>query len=144
MEVLVRVVRAGAVLPGHAHDGDVGCDLVAAEGCTLRANGGRAMVPTGLCVAIPEGHGGFVLPRSGLAATHGVTCVNSPGLIDPGYRGEVKVALVNLDAERDYVVHAGDRIAQLVVLRVTPTEFSLVDALPESRRGEGGFGSSGR
>ena len=102
------------------------------------------MVPTGLAIAIPEGHGGFVLPRSGLASRHGVTCANAPGLIDPGYRGEVKVALVNLDPEHDYAVTKGDRIAQLVVMAVDRTTFAVVDELPEAARGEAGFGSSGR
>ncbi len=95
-------------------------------------------------VAIPEGHGGFVLPRSGLASKHGVTCANAPGLIDPGYRGEVKVALVNLDPVHDYRVEKGDRIAQLVVLPVEYSDFRVVDELPSAQRGEGGFGSSGR
>jgi dUTP pyrophosphatase len=102
------------------------------------------MVSTGLAIAIPEGHGGFVLPRSGLAAKHGVTCVNAPGLIDSGYRGEVLVALVNLDPTSDYEVHKGDRIAQLVVLPVPPAHFQVVEELPTAQRGAGGFGSSGR
>jgi dUTP pyrophosphatase len=144
MEILARMLHPDAVVPHYAHDGDAGCDLVAVESCALRAGGGRALVATGLAVAIPEGHGGFVLPRSGLAARHGVTCANAPGLIDPGYRGEVKVALVNLDPEHDYVVQKGDRIAQLVVLPVTSSTFRLVDQLPAATRGEGGFGSSGR
>jgi len=132
------------VVPSVAHEGDAGCDLVAVESCTLAKGGGRALVATGLAVAIPEGHGGFVLPRSGLAARHGVTCANAPGLIDSGYRGEVKVALVNLDPEHDYEVEVGDRIAQLVVLRVEAPSFQLVSELPPAQRGEGGFGSSGR
>ena len=144
MEILAKVLHPDAVLPAYANVGDAGCDLVAVETCTLSAGGGRATVPTGLSVAIPAGHGGFVLPRSGLAARHGVTCANAPGLIDPGYRGEVMVALVNLDPERDYVVHAGDRIAQLVVLPVDAVRFRVVDELPPAERGEGGFGSSGR
>jgi dUTP pyrophosphatase len=102
------------------------------------------MVPTGFAVAIPEGHGGLVLPRSGLAAKHGVTCINSPGLIDAGYRGEVMIALVNLDPSSDYEVHKGDRIAQLVVLPVPPAHFRTVEDLPPAQRGAGGFGSSGR
>src|ERR1700691_5349823 len=144
MEIPVRVLRPDATLPIYAHDGDAGCDLVAVESAVLRAGGGRAMVPTGLAVAIPEGHGGFVLPRSGLASRHGVTCANAPGLIDPGYRGEVKVALVNLDRENDYETRRGDRIAQLVVIAPERSEFSLVDELPAATRGEGGFGSTGR
>jgi dUTP pyrophosphatase len=144
MEILARVVHRDAVVPSYANEGDAGCDLVAVETCTLSAGGGRALVPTGLSVAIPEGYGGFVLPRSGLAIKHGVTCVNAPGLIDAGYRGEVRVALVNLDPVNDYVVQKGDRIAQLVVLRVEPALFRVVDELPEAQRGEGGFGSTGR
>ena len=144
MEIPVRTLHGDAVVPAYAHDGDAGCDLVAVEGATLAPRGGRALVATGLSVAIPEGHGGFVLPRSGLAARHGVTCANAPGLIDPGYRGEVKVALVNLDPEREYVVHPGDRIAQLVVMPVTAAQFRVVTELPAATRGEGGFGSTGR
>jgi len=101
MEIPVRVLHPDATLPVYANDGDAGCDLVAVESCTITAGGGRVMVSTGLAVAIPEGHGGFVLPRSGLAAKHGVTCINAPGLIDAGYRGEVMVALVNLDPTHD-------------------------------------------
>ena len=144
MEILVKVLHADAVVPTYAHDGDAGCGLVAIETHSLRAGGGRALVGTGLSVAIPPGHGGFVLPRSGLAAKHGVTCANAPGLIDPGYRGELKVALVNLDPEHDYVVHRGDRIAQLVVVALPTANFSVVEELPVATRGEGGFGSTGR
>ncbi|HEY1824681.1 MAG TPA: dUTP diphosphatase [Acidimicrobiales bacterium] len=144
MEILAKRLHPDAVVPVFANESDAGCDLVAVESCTLRAAGGRALVATGLAVAIPEGYGGFVLPRSGLASRHGVTCANAPGLIDPGYRGELKVALVNLDPEHDYEVNRGDRIAQLVVMAVAASEFTLVDQLPEAARGEGGFGSSGR
>jgi dUTP pyrophosphatase len=144
MEILTKRLHPDALAPRYANEGDAGCDLVAIESCTLRAGGGRALVATGLAVAIPEGHGGFVLPRSGLASRHGVTCANAPGLIDPGYRGELKVALVNLDPENDYEVHKGDRIAQLVVIALARSEFSMVDELPSAARGEGGFGSTGR
>jgi dUTP pyrophosphatase len=144
MEILAKVLHPDAVVPDYANVGDAGCDLVAVEQCTLAPGGGRAQVSTGLSVAIPEGHGGFVLPRSGLAARHGVTCVNAPGLIDPGYRGEVKVALVNLDPHNEYVVHAGDRIAQLVVIPLDTIGFRVVADLPTAERGEGGFGSTGR
>lgn len=144
MEILARALRAEAVVPTFAHEGDAGCDLVAVETCALAAGGGRAIVSTGLAVAIPEGYAGFVLPRSGLASRHGVTCANAPGLIDSGYRGELKVALVNLDPEHDYVVHPGDRIAQLVVMAVARPIFRLVEELPAAGRGHGGFGSSGR
>jgi len=144
MEIPVRVVHPDATMPVYAHDGDAGCDLVAVESCTISAGGGRAMVSTGLTVAIPEGHGGFVLPRSGLASKHGVTCINAPGLIDAGYRGEVMIALVNLDPTHDYEVKKGDRIAQLVVLAVPTVHFTAVEELPSAKRGAGGFGSSGR
>lgn len=144
MEILAKVLHPDATLPVFANEGDAGCDLVAIESRLLKAGGGRAMVPTGLAVAIPEGHGGFVLPRSGLAAKHGVTCINAPGLIDAGYRGEVMIALVNLDPSADYEIHKGDRIAQLVVLAVPGAHFRTVDELPPADRGAGGFGSSGR
>jgi len=144
MDILAKLLHADAVLPIYANDGDAGCDLVAVETCTLAPDGGRATVGTGLSIAVPEGYGGFVLPRSGLAAKHGVTCINAPGLIDAGYRGEVRVALVNLDPTHEYVVKKGDRIAQLVVLPVPTASFVIVDELPEASRGEGGFGSTGR
>ena len=144
MEIFAQRLHPDAVVPSVAHEGDAGCDLVAVESCPLRAGGGRALVATGLAVAIPEGHGGFVLPRSGLASRHGVTCANAPGLIDAGYRGEVKVALVNLDPDDDYQVEVGDRIAQLVVMKVESPSFRIVEELPSAQRGEGGFGSSGR
>jgi dUTP pyrophosphatase len=144
MEILAKRLHPDAVVPVYANEGDAGCDLVAVESCTILARGGRALVATGIAVAIPEGHGGFVLPRSGLASRHGVTLANAPGLIDAGYRGEVKVALVNLDAEHDYEVQKGDRIAQLVVMAVASSTVLVVDELPDTSRGEGGFGSSGR
>ena len=144
MEILVKVLHPDAVVPTYANDGDAGCDLVAVESCTLRAAGGRAMVATGIAIAIPLGHAGLVLPRSGLAAKHGVTCINAPGLIDAGYRGEVRVALVNLDPASDYEVHRGDRIAQLVVVAASSVDFNVVDELPVATRDVGGFGSSGR
>jgi len=135
MEIFAQRLHPDAVVPSVAHEGDAGCDLVAVESCTLRAGGGRALVATGLAVAIPEGHGGFVLPRSGLASRHGVTCANAPGLIDAGYRGEVKVALVNLDPDDDYQVEVGDRIAQLVVMKVESPSFRIVEELPSAQRG---------
>ncbi|HWD95764.1 MAG TPA: dUTP diphosphatase [Acidimicrobiales bacterium] len=144
MEILAKRLHPDAIVPVYANDGDAGCDLVAVESCTIRAGGGRALVATGIAVAIPEGHGGFVLPRSGLAWRHGVTLANAPGLIDAGYRGEVKVALVNLDSDHDYEVQKGDRIAQLVVMAVASSAVLVVDELPSTSRGEGGFGSSGR
>ena len=144
MEILTKALHPDAVLPKYANEGDAGCDLVAIEDAVLKAGGGRAMVGTGVAIAIPQGHGGFVLPRSGLASKHGVTCSNAPGLVDSGYRGELKVAMVNLDPTNDYEVKKGDRIAQLVILAVPSVSFSLVDELPEATRGEGGFGSTGR
>jgi dUTP pyrophosphatase len=130
-------------LPTYAHPGDAGLDLVAREDALVTAGGGRALVPTGIAIAIPPGHGGFVLPRSGLALKHGVTVLNAPGLIDAAYRGEVKVVLVNTDSTADYQVHRGDRIAQLVVQRVEEVLWQVVDSLDGEDRG-GGFGHSGR
>ncbi|HEU5082567.1 MAG TPA: dUTP diphosphatase [Acidimicrobiales bacterium] len=131
-------------LPGYAHPGDAGADLVAREDVLLPAAGGRALVPTGIAVAIPAGWAGFVQPRSGLALRHGVTVLNSPGLIDAGYRDELKVVLVNTDPAADYQVHRGDRIAQLVLRPVATAAFEAVDELPTSHRATGGFGSTGR
>jgi dUTP pyrophosphatase len=131
-------------LPAYARPGDAGADLLAREGTTLRRGGGRALIPTGIALALPEGFAGFVQPRSGLALRHGVTCLNSPGLIDSGYRDELKVLLVNTDPDEDYQVHRGDRIAQLVVQRVEQVRFRLVDELAPSQRGLGGFGHTGR
>jgi len=130
-------------LPRYSHAGDAGLDLQARESAVLTAGGGRALVPTGIAIAIPPGHAAFVLPRSGLALRHGITVVNSPGLIDAAYRGEVKVVLLNTDPHEAYEVHRGDRIAQLVVQRVEEVEWQVVDALDGEDRG-GGFGHSGR
>lgn len=131
-------------LPGYAHPGDAGADLVARIEVLLEPNGGRAMVPTGVALAIPAGYAGFVQPRSGLALRHGVTCLNTPGLIDCGYRDELAVLLVNTDPEVPYRVQRGDRIAQLVIQRVETARFVEVDSLDGSERGHGGFGSTGR
>jgi dUTP pyrophosphatase len=131
-------------LPAYARPGDAGADLVAREDVTLAAGGGRALVPTGMAIAIPEGYAGFVQPRSGLALRHGITCLNTPGLIDAGYRDELKVILVNTDPETSYEVKRGDRIAQLVIQRVEQAAFTPVGVLPPSERGTGGFGHSGR
>jgi dUTP pyrophosphatase len=131
-------------LPSYARVGDAGADLVAREPASLAARGGRALVPTGVALALPEGYAGFVLPRSGLALRHGVTCLNTPGLIDSGYRDELKVLLVNTDPEHAYDVTRGDRIAQLVVQAVDAVRFVPVDRLPPSERGTGGFGHTGR
>ena len=130
-------------LPAYAHAGDAGADLVARDDATIAPNGGRAVVPTGVALAIPDGYAGFVLPRSGLALRHGITCLNTPGLIDAGYRDEVRVILVNTDPTEPYTVHRGDRIAQLVIQPVERTVFTVVEELPESARGLGGFGSTG-
>ena len=143
MRIQVRRLHPDAVVPRAQHPGDAGGDLVAVEGCEL-APGARATVATGLALAIPDGYAGFVLPRSGLASRHGVTCANAPGLIDAGYRGEIKVALVNLDPHEAYSVSPGDRIAQLVVLAVPDVDFAEVVSLPDSTRATGGFGSTGR
>ena len=142
----VRLVRLspGARLPVQARTGDAGFDLAANESALLAPRGGRALVGTGLSVAIPEGHAGFVLPRSGLALRHGVTVLNAPGLIDSGYRGELRVLLINTDSESPYEVHPGDRIAQLVVQPVEAATFELADELSPSIRGDQGFGHSGR
>jgi len=132
-------------VPSYARDGGAGADLVARCDVVLACGGGRAVVPTGLAVAIPDGYAGFVLPRSGLAARHGITCLNTPGLVDSGYRGELQVVLVNLDPSRDYEVSRGDRIAQLVIMAVDQVAFELVaaDELGTSERGGGGFGHTG-
>src|SRR4051794_27515744 len=140
-ELLFQRLREDAVLPARAYPGDAGLDLAACERHEL-APGERALVGTGLAVAIPEGHAGFVQPRSGLAARHGLTIVNSPGLVDEGYRGELRVALLNTDPRESFVVEPGMRIAQLVVLPVPAVDPVEVDELPDSERGVRGFGSS--
>ena len=129
-------------LPAYAHPGDAGADLCAAEAVTL-APGQRHTVPTGVSIALPEGYAGFVVPRSGLAARHGITIVNAPGTVDAGYRGEIRVTVLNTDSSMPYDIAVGDRIAQLIVFPVTRARFIPVDALPESHRGTAGFGSSG-
>jgi dUTP pyrophosphatase len=130
-------------LPAYAHPGDAGLDLRARDGVVIPAAGGRALVPTGISVAIPVGYAGFVLPRSGLALEHGLTVVNAPGLIDAAYRGEIKVILLNTDPVESFEVFRGDRIAQLVVQRVEEVAWSVVTDLDGDDRG-GGFGHSGR
>ena len=134
----------GLALPDYAHPGDAGADLVARRGVVLAPGGGRALVPTGVALAIPEGYAGFVQPRSGLALHHGVTVLNSPGLIDAGYRDELRVLLINLDPVTAYEIRRGDRIAQLVVQRVERAGFAPAASLSGSTRGVGGFGHSGR
>jgi dUTP pyrophosphatase len=143
IELPVRRLRPDAVVPGRAYDGDAGLDLTACERVVLEP-GERAIVHTGLAVAIPEGYAGFVQPRSGLAARNGLTIVNTPGLVDSGYRGEVLVVLLNTDREQAFTVEPGMRIAQLVVMPIPALEPVEVDELPESERGARGHGSSGR
>jgi dUTP pyrophosphatase len=142
IEIPVVRLRDDAVVPRNAYAGDAGLDLSTCEPLEL-GPGERALAKTGLAVAIPEGFAGFVQPRSGLASRHGVAVVNSPGLIDSGYRGEIQVVLLNTDRERTFVAGPGERIAQLVVLAVPEVTLHEVDALPESERGVRGFGSSG-
>lgn len=137
-------VDPGLPAPAYARAGDAGADLYARAGALLKAGGGRALVPTGVRLAIPEGFAGFVQPRSGLAARHGVTLVNSPGLIDSGYRDEIAVILLNTDPDSDFEVRRGERIAQLVIQRVERAVFTEVAELPASERGLGGFGHTGR
>ena len=138
----IKKVRDSAVVPARAYAGDAGMDLTACERVEL-APGARALVSTGLAVAIPDGYAGYVQPRSGLAAKHGISIVNTPGLVDSGYRGELLVNLVNHDEAQSFVVEPGMRIAQLVILQVPPVELVEVDELPASERGADGFGSSG-
>jgi dUTP diphosphatase len=141
MELPIRKLRDDAVVPVRAYDGDAGLDLSSCEHVAL-GPGERATVGTGLAVAIPDGHAGFVQPRSGLAARHGITIVNAPGLVDSGYRGELRVVLLNTDARETFVVEPGMRIAQLVVMPVSSAEPVEVEELPDSVRGVRGFGSS--
>ncbi len=140
-ELPVQLLQDGATVPSRAYEGDAGLDLSACERVEL-GPGERAAVGTGLSVAIPEGHAGFVQPRSGLAARHGIAVLNSPGLVDAGYRGELKVVLLNTDRREPFVVEPGMRIAQLVVVPVALPEPKEVAELPDSERGEKGFGSS--
>jgi dUTP pyrophosphatase len=138
----VEVLITASVVPGYAHPGDAGADLHSAEAVVL-APGERALVGTGVSIALPDGYAAFVVPRSGLAAKHGITIVNSPGTVDAGYRGEIKVALLNTDQAESYSIAVGDRIAQLVIMPVVRAEFVPVDRLPGSKRDVGGFGSTG-
>ncbi|HEX3831026.1 MAG TPA: dUTP diphosphatase [Solirubrobacteraceae bacterium] len=142
MSLRVARLDARARLPARAHPGDAGLDLYAVEPAVL-APGERASIPTGIAVEIPPGHAGLVLPRSGLAARHGISVVNAPGLIDADYRGEVRVLLLNTDREQAFELAAGDRIAQLVVVAVAISEVDEVTSLTDTVRGAGGFGSSG-
>ena len=141
-DVLIQRVDGGMPLPAYAHPGDAGADLSAAEDVEL-GPGERALVRTGIAIALPPGYAAFVHPRSGLAAKHGVTIVNAPGTVDAGYRGEIKVTLLNTDREHPVSFRRGDRIAQLVIQQVARPVFHEVDELPGSARGDGGFGSTG-
>jgi len=141
IELPIQRLREDAVVPARAYTGDAGLDLAACERVEL-APGERAVVGTGLAVAIPEGYAGYVQPRSGLAAKHGISMVNTPGLVDSGYRGELKVILLNTDRREAFVVEPGMRIAQLVVLPIPEVDPVVVDELPASERGVRGFGSS--
>lgn len=143
MEILIRRLDPSAQLPVRAHPGDAGLDLYAAEDVILKA-GERASIGTGIAVAIPNGYAGFVVPRSGLAVKHGIGVVNAPGVIDSGYRGEIRVLLINLDPSEPFELAKGERIAQLVIQRVEEATLREVAELPGSARGEGGFGSTGR
>jgi len=143
VDVLLTRLDPDVPLPAYAHDGDAGADLVTTDDVVLWP-GDRALVGTGVAVALPAGYAGFVHPRSGLAARHGLSVVNAPGTVDAGYRGEIRVCLVNLDRTESLTLHRGDRIAQLVVQRVEHARFQEVDELPASVRGTGGHGSTGR
>jgi dUTP pyrophosphatase len=144
--VRIRIRRLDPDLkpPERRHPGDAGYDLLARTDVRLTAGGGRALIPTGIAIAIPNGYAGFVQPRSGLALNHGVTCLNTPGLIDSGYRDEISVLLINHDPRQSFDVHRGDRIAQLVIQRVQDVEWDEVESLDDTTRGLGGWGSTGR
>jgi dUTP pyrophosphatase len=146
LEVPLVLLDPDLPVPSYARQGDAGADLYARQDAVLAPGGGRALVPTGVALALPPGYAGFVQPRSGLALRHGVTCLNTPGLIDAGYRDELRVLLVNTDPSTPYAVHRGDRIAQLVIQAVEEAKFVTVGEgdLPDSARGLGGFGHTGR
>ena len=143
LEVPIVRLDPDLAVPAYAREGDAGADLVAREEVGLAAGGGRARVSTGVSVAIAAGYAGFVLPRSGLALRHGVTCLNAPGLIDSGYRGELQVLLVNTDPSEPFLVQRGERIAQLVIMKVEHARFEPVEQHDETHRGEGGWGHTG-
>jgi dUTP pyrophosphatase len=142
VEILIKRLDDGLPLPRRAHPGDAGCDLFLTDDVEIEP-GQRVVVGTGVCIALPDGYAGFVHPRSGLAASHGVTIVNAPGTVDAGYRGEIKVILLNTDIKHTVRFRRGDRIAQLVVQRVERPVFHEVTSLPGSQRGDGGHGSTG-
>jgi dUTP pyrophosphatase len=142
VEILIKRLDPGLPLPQRAHPGDAGADLFTAQDLDL-APGQRGVVSTGIAIALPDGYAAFIHPRSGLAARHGLTLVNAPGTVDAGYRGEIRVTLLNTDTERPVRLQRGDRIAQLVIQRVASPVFYEVETLPGSARGDGGFGSTG-
>lgn len=142
VSIEIKTLDPEVQLPSYAYEGDAGCDLCSREDLSIQPQD-RAIVGTGIAVAIPDGYAGFVQPRSGLAAKSGITIVNAPGLIDSHYRGEIKVVLLNTDRVKAFDIKKGDRIAQLVIQRVEQAIFTKVNDLPETHRGEGGFGSSG-
>jgi dUTP pyrophosphatase len=144
MQIRVRRLDPAVKLPARQHPGDAGYDLCARIDVQLPPAGGRALVPTGLALAIPEGYAGFVQPRSGMAFRHGVTCLNSPGLVDAGYRDEISVLLINHDAHEAFAVRRGDRVAQLVIQRVEEVDWDEVEVLDDTPRGLAGWGSTGR
>ena len=143
LSVAVQRLDPDLPLPATARNGDAGVDLYARENATIPAKGGRILMPTGLAIAIPLGFAGFVVPRSGLALKHGITLVNTPGIIDSGYRGELKVVMINTDPTVDYLVTRGDRIAQILIQQIETIDWNVVDNLDGEDRG-GGFGHSGR
>lgn len=140
--VPISILNDGALVPNYAYPGDAGVDLQAIEEVTLEPFE-RCLISTGLSIEIPQGYGGFVLPRSGLSSKHGISIINSPGLIDSNYRGEIKIALVNLDAHTSFTIHVGDRVAQLVIMAIPEVSFLQQSSLNDSQRGSRGFGSSG-
>ena len=142
LQIPIKRLNSLALIPSYAHDGDAGVDLCSIEEVVLQPFG-RALISTGISLAIPKGYGGFVLPRSGLAIKNGISLVNSPGLIDSNYRGEIKLIAINLDPNNSFTVQVGDRIAQLVIMRVEEIDFLEHDQLDDTQRGSGGFGSSG-
>ena len=142
IQLPIKGLETDAVIPSYAYEGDAGLDLSATESCTLKPFERKA-IPTKLVIAIPDGYAGLVIPRSGLALKHGISIVNTPGLIDSGYRGELKVILINLDPNEPFVIEVGDRIAQLMIVKIPTVQLHKVDELPATERGEGGFGSSG-
>lgn len=142
VKLSVKLLDEGLEPPSYAHEGDAGLDLRSTVAVTLEA-GERAVIPCGIAISIPAGHAGLVVPRSGLAAKHGISVVNAPGLIDSGYRGEIKAVLINTDLEHPYAIQRGDRIAQLVIIETPCVRIKYAETLDDSQRGQGGFGSSG-